>query len=53
MQALVIGVLMVAAFFALSAAIIAAAPYIAVGIIVVVALGFLSKLGPRDPPDKR
>ena len=53
MQALVIGVMMVAAFFALIAAIIAAAPYIAVGIIIVVSVSLLSKLGKRRPPDER
>ena len=52
MQALVIGVLMVTAFFALSAGIIAAAPYIAVGIIAVVFVALLSKLGNKRPPDK-
>lgn len=44
-----IGVLMVAAFFALSAAIIAAAPYLAIGVIIVVAVLVLSKVNTKPP----
>jgi len=51
MKALLIGVVMVAVFFALSAAVIAAAPYIAVGVIIWVAICLLSKSDKKPSDD--